>query len=318
MQIHRLSKVSKSTYSFVRMLILRLLRLQILKYFEGANATCQPRLDCCDNCRRQSPIVADYEELDSEGRFDYTKDSSALLRVINLFNGYTGLNKPLAVIRGSKTQIVKNYHNHPLFGIGKYKSEEYWQAMAELLESHKFLLRKMVQNQHSSFPYTTIESTEKANVWLLGGSNSLLLKPPDNMLKFLRKKTPDVVASSPAVSFPSINIKRSAMDLRQALLLCRTVLASMDDVMPYMIASNYALDQLARIQPLNMNELRVAKIDGLSEPKIQRFGPSFLQRILQFKNLLPDTDSSKLVNISSRLRKLNFLLICSSFSRQEQ
>lgn len=269
-----------------------------MKYFEGVNATCQPRLDCCDNCRRQlqsSNSLAEYEELDSEGRFDYSKDSAALLQVINLFEGYAGTGKPLAVIRGSKAQNVQKYHNHSLFGIGKLKSEEYWHAMAELLENHKFLIRQYKQS--STFSYMAIKSTQKAHAWLLGGCKSLLLKPPQNMLKFLRKKRPNAVASSSAVSFPSINIKHSAKDLEQALFLCRTKLAGKFDVMPYMIASNQALDQLARIQPLNINELRVAKIDGLSEAKIQNFGPSFLQCILQSKNLLPGNDSIKVVII---------------------
>lgn len=308
-----------NAYSFIQIFCLRFFfRLQILKYFEGDNANCQPRSDCCDNCRQKSNIlVVEYEDLDSEGRFDYGTDSVALLQVINLFNGHSGLGKPLAVIRGSKVQDVKKYHNHSLFGIGKYKSEEFWQAMAELLEQHTFLYRQRVQNQQS-FPYMTIKSTQTANTWLLCGNRSLLLKPPENMLKFLRKKTPNAVASSSVVSFPSINIKRSAMDLQQALLLCRTELAGKCDVMPYMIASNSALDQLARIQPLNMNELRLAKIDGLSESKILQFGPSFLQCILKNKNLLPDNDSFKLVNIFSKFRKPNGLIIYNSLFRQEQ
>lgn len=269
-----------------------------MKYFEGVSATCKPRLDCCDNCRRElKGSNSVYEELDSEGRFDYSKDAAALLQVIDLFQGYTGPSKPIAVIRGSRTQNVKRYHNHKLFGIGKYKSEEYWQAMTELLENHKFLFRELVKNRFSSFGYMTIKLTQKANDWLFGGSASLLLKPPVNMLKFLRKNTPEAVASSSAVSFPSINIKRGSMDLQQALFLCRTELASKFEVMPFMIASNQAIDQLARIQPLNMIELRVANIDGLSESKILKFGPSFLQCILQHKNLLPDNDSFKLVNI---------------------
>lgn len=82
--------------------------------------------------------------------------------------------------------------------------------------------------------------------------------------------------------------------MQEALYQCRTELAISFNVMPYMIASNEVLDQIALIQPSNMNELH-AKIDGQSEAKILKFRPSLLGCVFKHKNLLSDVDSLRLV-----------------------
>lgn len=277
-----------------------------MQYFEGENSTCQPRSDCCDICKLKYDSLAQYEDLDSEGRFDYTKDAVSLLQVTALFHGFCRPGDVIAVVTGRGVRHVKQFHSHSLFGIGKYKSKDYWHALAELLEYHKFLCRQMKTAQCSfSYPYATIALTQKSNAFLLAVlvPASMLLKPTHSLLKFLRKKQVgplyesnlDGIASTLTAPFPCIKTNSSAADLKHALYQCRTELANSANVMPYMVASNHVIEQISRIQPLSMIELCAAKIDGQPEAKILKFGPSLLRCVLKHKNLLPDVDTLRQV-----------------------
>jgi Helix-turn-helix domain/HRDC domain len=128
------------------------------------------------------------------------------------------------------------------------------------------------------------------------------------MFKFLKKKKPQYLYedTSPAEKSRPANMsvssspqqltnfafpKNLAQDLLKLLLRKRSELSTSLDVMPYMIASNLALTQLATKRPLNLNEMRAMKVDGFSEVKIVKFGPTFLQCIQQKMNFLPATSS---------------------------
>lgn len=308
MSINRLSEVN-FIYFLLPILTKCLLRLQILQYFEGANSTSLPRSNCCDNCQRsllKDDALAQYEDLDIEYRFDYTKDATSLLQVIALFDGYCGLGKSIAIITGISTQHVKQFHTHSLFGIGRYKSGEYWHALAELLENNEFLSRQCA-------PYPTIALTQKGKSWLLACLHpaAMLLKPTKSLLQFLRKKRVDHLyettvhgmATTLTTPFPYMKTKSSCADLEHALYQCRSDLAGIFNVMPYMIASNKVIAHIASIQPLNMDELRAAQIDGQSEAQILQFGPSLLLCVLKHKNHLPEVDSLVIILLNS----VNFL-----------
>jgi Helix-turn-helix domain/HRDC domain len=128
------------------------------------------------------------------------------------------------------------------------------------------------------------------------------------MFKFLKRKKPQYlydetspagksqpagmsVGSSPQQLTNFTLPKNLAQDLLKLLLRKRSELSTSLDVMPYMIASNLALTQLATKRPLNLDEIRALKIDGFSEVKIVKFGPTFLQCIQQKMNYLPPTSS---------------------------
>lgn len=56
------------------------------------------------------------------------------------------------------------------------------------------------------------------------------------------------------------------------------------DVVPYMIASNIALNQIIQGKPKNVEDLRSCKLDGFYEAKYVRFGNEFIKCIQEAMN----------------------------------
>lgn len=225
------------------------------------------------------------------GQLDYTVDATRLLQVVELFNGYTGLAKPISVLRGSQNKSVAKYIQHTLHGVGKFKSESYWKQMAEMLEAEDMLVKSRKSIDHR-IAFQVVGLTDKGLKFLRGG-RSLWLKPTTQMLQFTSKKY-----VGPANSTHQVNAECNELlhqheketrteRLANSLMACRFALATRFDAMPYMIATNLALQQIAQAQPLNLADLKAANIDGMSDAKIQQFGPSFVECVIREKNYLP-------------------------------
>ncbi|XP_055586557.1 bifunctional 3'-5' exonuclease/ATP-dependent helicase WRN-like [Uranotaenia lowii] len=304
-------------------------RLFILKYFDGDNVKIKPRKNCCDNCDRLESGVKDserYEGIDDEGRYDFTKDTEHLLKAIEAFGGGTGLALPIALLRGSKAKkLHESYLKNPLHGVGKSRDEEWWKALAGLLEREQFLLKAKIPNNFNKFAIIyKIQLTPLAKQWLQKTDRKLLMKPTNEMFKSIRlirvqplydtsssdfqSQPPTRTGSGfdllpvPSVSGSTSNGTSSSklldpivtskpdlvQDLVKTLLKKRSELATAYECMPYMIASNQALHQMATIRPLNLDEMKKAKLDGFSDIKIQKFGKEFLMCIQQKLNFLPN------------------------------
>lgn len=76
-------------------------------------------------------------------------------------------------------------------------------------------------------------------------------------------------------------------ELLEAIRSCRGQLAILHGCKPHMVATRNAMQQLTEIRPLNMEELKAAKIDGFSETKARKFGPSFIECIQRKVQALP-------------------------------
>lgn len=241
--------------------------------------------------------------MNNDGQFDFATEAASLLQAVDLFQGYSGLAKPISLLRGSQNQSIKRFHQHALHGVGKYKSEAYWKQLAEMLETNR-MLGKSQKSLPGGFPYSVVEIKSSGFQWLRK-SVPLWLKPTAQMLQFMRKNrvAADIDLTSSAtgnrLQVPTSKETRQEQ-LAKALLECRTNLAIRYDAMPYMVASNLALEQMARAQPLNLAELKAANVDGMSDAKIRQFGDDFLKCILQQRNFLassqPISDDSSMVH----------------------
>lgn len=207
-----------------------------------------------------------------------------------MFGGHCGLGKPVSLLRGSKTTALREYSAHALFGRGCYKSDEYWKQLAEMLECAELLQRcRVAARQPGMFAYTTVQVSSGGNRWLAKRSNddttTLWLRPTDNMLRFMRRAKASGGNSEGAGNLTVLPLSSTAavamQQLRTKLLLCRSALATRHNVMPYMIASNRALEQLADRLPRDLTALREAAVDGLSEAKIVQFGAALVECIEQ-------------------------------------
>lgn len=89
----------------------------------------------------------------------------------------------------------------------------------------------------------------------------------------------------------TVHSKDVTLDLVRMLTLKRAELASALNVMPYMIVSNVCIKQMAELKPLNLAEMRNAKLDGLNDVKISKFGAKFLRVIQETLNFLPSEEN---------------------------
>ncbi|XP_052863680.1 bifunctional 3'-5' exonuclease/ATP-dependent helicase WRN-like [Anopheles cruzii] len=292
----------------------------ILRYFEDSfenkdKVLSEPvdgqRHNCCDNCTRGG-VARDcerFEGIDSDGRYDFAADAELLLKAFEKFGGGTGSALPILLLRGSKSKkLHESNYNHPLYGRGRARDEEWWKSLVTLLEREGFLDKTQVTNHFNRFAkICTTKISPTGRKWLDGGggettaTRKLRLKPTAEMFKSLKMvNSPselqsgaicEVVAprgsQSSTMARPTQSSATVQQELFQTLMKKRSELANAFECMPYMIASNTALQQMAAKKPLNLNEMKNAQLDGFSDAKLQKFGREFLVCIQQKLNFLP-------------------------------
>lgn len=288
------------------MTMLCFIRLKILQYFDGPSVK-NPKLDvCCDNCRNvsnSSDVQTKLEEI------DFTKDAKIMLDAISLFNGNSGLTKPIAILRGSKLKTIERFHNHKLMGCGMYKSEQYWKLLADILERKDFLQRQTLKSD--GFVGSTIKISRQGQQWLTS-NKPLKLVPPEQMIHLIKSEKsiniptaatsssikPLYNTSSTSHGTLSVNQTLNKTDeaLKRNLMMVRAMIASREGTMPYKIASEPAIDRLVTMKPLNLQELKDAKVEGFSEALIKQFGMEFLKCIQRSKGLLPQNSMENMVS----------------------
>uniref|UniRef100_A0A182RHY8 ATP-dependent DNA helicase n=1 Tax=Anopheles funestus TaxID=62324 RepID=A0A182RHY8_ANOFN len=283
----------------------------ILNYFEGVltavnkaeeKATLVKR--CCDNCTRGG-VAKDcerYEGLNSEGQYNFATEAEMILKAFAAFYGRVNITMPILLLRGSKNKkLHERFYKHPLFGKGKDKDEDWWKALGSLLEREGYLNKTKVANQYNKFAQAVYhEITPTGQRWLNGSVKELLLKPTSTMFKSLKVIKPASLYEK--TQLPVIRTAANQHDLThelvKSLLKKRAELATTFECMPYMIASNAALHQMATRKPLNLQEMKDAQLDGFSDAKLQKFGREFLICIQQQLSLLPGPSSSQSSNVS--------------------
>uniref|UniRef100_A0A182JXC6 DNA 3'-5' helicase n=1 Tax=Anopheles christyi TaxID=43041 RepID=A0A182JXC6_9DIPT len=280
----------------------------ILNYFEGVmpeankseKSSSVPQR-CCDNCTRGG-VAKDcerYEGLDSEGRYNFATDAELLLGAIGMFYGAVSMTLPILLLRGSKNKkLNERFYTKPLFGKGKHRDEDWWKGLGTLLEREGYLNSSKVTNQFNKFAQAVqFQLTPAGRQWLKGGAkdHKLLMKPTTSMFKSLTVIKPASLYES--THLPATRQPATQQDLRQelvkSLLKKRAELATTYECMPYMIASNAALHQMATRKPLNLQEMKNIQLDGFSEAKLQKFGREFLVCIQQQLNLLPGSSTQQ-------------------------
>lgn len=292
-------------------------RLTILQYFDGASAKCPNLTVCCDNCRSTSNSANARTISDSDKEIDFSIDGKILLDAVSLFGGSCGIGKPIALIRGSKVKSIERYHNHKLMGSGKHRSDQFWKIFADFLERNELLQRQQSKSA-GGFGFTIIKLSGQGQEWVSSGQPSLKFVPTEQLLQLMEseKRTNATALTKPlydTTSYGTLSIdqtikkaetqaNRGDEELKRNLMMVRAMIASREGTMPYKIASEPAIDRLVQMKPLNLQELRDAKVDGFSEALLKQFGSEFLKCIQQSKGLLPTQspyDSVSFITTSS-------------------
>ncbi|XP_056635515.1 bifunctional 3'-5' exonuclease/ATP-dependent helicase WRN-like isoform X1 [Diorhabda sublineata] len=263
-------------------------RKYILSYF-GEKFE-KPKSDnCCDNCSYNDKLqnnYENYEDLDQKGNFNFSKDARLFLSAVAAIPGNFGLGTYIDFLRGSKREKLKKFVNIPLHGAGRDKPDIWWKELGQLLIRNKLLSNKACS--FNSFAFI-LEITDAGKSFLHDTTKELILVPTQTMLGCLKaknniwqNKSDSVVCNT--TSEPSTKEKSEEnMELYRLLLEVRAELAATEDCMPYMIASNRTLMDMARLQPQNLKEMEDMQFDGFPSAKIKKFGQKLL-------NVIPKTN----------------------------
>nr|XP_029716283.1 Werner syndrome ATP-dependent helicase-like [Aedes albopictus] len=108
------------------------------------------------------------------------------------------------------------------------------------------------------------------------------------VIRFKNVPQPAPVANVSPPTKPSTASKaKFAEELLEAIRSTRGQLAILHGCKPHMVATRNAMQELVKMRPHTLDELRSAKIDGFSEAKIQKFGQPFVDCILLKVQELP-------------------------------
>ncbi|ENN72905.1 Werner syndrome ATP-dependent helicase [Dendroctonus ponderosae] len=274
-------------------------RAFLVSYFEGkADLSMPERSDCCDNClAKTAPSDQSiYEGVDERDFYDFTEDAVKYLSAISALGGKYGHGMYIMFVRGSKSsKIPDRLRSHPSFGTGKNKSDDWWKAIANFLDL-KHYLKQAKSKTASSFSFSVFDVSDEGLKFLNTppDSRKLLEQPTLGILHLLKKrqttsgwissgKAPSVSGTVDVVDFAKTEETHQEVDERLQLLRllknARSQLARSNDCMPYMVASDFILMEMARHKPRHLDQLRGMKIEGLTEARIEKFGHQLLEVI---------------------------------------
>nr|CAD7400796.1 unnamed protein product [Timema cristinae] len=257
--------------------------------------------------------------LSTDGTYNFAPDAKLLLGAVQYFGGKFGLMVPIMFLRGSKNKRVReDSYSHHLYGAGKNKGESWWKAVGRLLLREGYLEEGATNSfhggfKHNKFPVVTTSLSKKGEKFLssllkhLDGIELNLTPTPELfiILKSEKRKTTPISGTPVNVPILSADVWKSSQqilkynellqantpqiseeeqknqaDLYTELLQLRNQLANDNACMPYMVASNKALLDLAKLRPIRRENL--LKVDGFMEAKVNKFGGPILQRIREF------------------------------------
>jgi ATP-dependent DNA helicase RecQ len=221
-------------------------RLILLRYFdEPCDEACK-YCDVCDN----PPATA-----------DATEEAQKFLSCIYRLKQSFGLTHTIEVLRGTLNDKMKQFGHDRLstFGIGQDKSAHYWKQLAWQLIHRDYCLQDMSH-------FNVLKLTPKA-IPLLRGEEKISLTIPNNDLKGTKKKT-------------RVANKINNSPLFEILRSLRRKLADEENKPPFMIFSDATLNEMAQVQPQNVQQL--LNISGVGQHKLTHYGNQFLKILNEF------------------------------------
>jgi ATP-dependent DNA helicase RecQ len=224
-------------------------RVSLLEYF-GETFT---EGDCggCDNC------LAPRETYD--GTLAAQKFLSCVYRIRQKSRFGVGLNHVIEVLSGADTEKVRKWGHHELstYGIGREKGRPEWQGIGRELARLGYLK----------------QTTEKFSVLELTAEGMAVLKERRRVT--LTK--PMAVTQGPAHRAGEIACDEALFERLRQL---RRRIADEQAVPSYIIFSDVALRQMARVYP--QNETEFTRVSGVGEKKLREFGQIFLAEIAEY------------------------------------
>ncbi|WP_428980166.1 DNA helicase RecQ [Catenovulum adriaticum] len=227
-------------------------RLVLLNYFgENKDTNCGN----CDIC------------LNPPTRYIGTTDAQKVLSCVYRTGQSSGFNYVIEVLRGAKTQRVRDLQHNELsvYGIGKDKSQEYWLSILRQLVHRGLLVIDITNNGH-------LKLTELARPVLRNQVELELAEPQINVTAEIGK---DSKKSSPH----NVNYDKR---LFERLRKTRKTIADEYDVPPYIIFNDASLVDMCNKAPENKQQMM--KVSGVGKRKFDKYGDRFLAEIKAYLN----------------------------------
>ncbi|MGY4676698.1 DNA helicase RecQ [Pasteurella sp. P03HT] len=227
-------------------------RLVLLNYFgEHRQTPCQN----CDIC------------LDPPKQYDGLVDAQKVMSTIYRVGQRFGTHYIVGVLRGlSHQKIQDNQHDQlSVYGIGKEKSKEHWQAVIRQL-IHLGLVKQVFDHFN-----TTLQLTENAKPFLRGEQPLQLAMPR--------------LSSLQAVVAPQKHaLNAYDKDLFARLRFLRKQIADKENIPSYIVFNDATLQEMAQYQPTTNAEM--LEINGVGTIKLERFAQPFIALIREHKRTI--------------------------------
>ena len=205
----------------------------------------------CGNCDRcLHPVL----------QVDATEAARQMLSAIHRTGQKFGAIYVIAVLRGAQTEQVERFNHQQLsvFGLGKSWSEDRWRALVRQL-----IARGMVEIDHEGFG--ALKLTERCRPLLRGEQAFLMAKELEAEAPVRGKKKRAEPSSTTSKSDP----------LMEALRTWRKDTATEQKVPPFVVFHDGTLLAIVAARPKTLSAL--AKISGLGEKKLERYGAAVLK-----------------------------------------
>ncbi|MGK0288726.1 MAG: ATP-dependent DNA helicase RecQ [bacterium] len=210
----------------------------------------------CNNCDTCLETVETWD-----GTVAAQKALSCVFRTGQRF----GANHLAQVLLGNQTEKVVEFKHHQLstFGIGSELSEDEWKSVYRQLIAADLLGIDITG-------YGGFYLTQKSKLVLKGEKTIEFRKDP---IPKKKKKRKMLFSDKPEPRFNHPHVKEVWLALKEL----RKEIALEQDVPPYYIFHNTTIDEITRVLPLSIVDLK--KISGLGTTKIQRYGQKIIKTI---------------------------------------
>jgi ATP-dependent DNA helicase RecQ len=226
-------------------------RRKILLHYFGENFDEENCNKMCDNCRHPKTM------------HDVTQELSDVLEAVKETAGKVNQEHIIDLIRGEKSDEVKAYRHENLdsFGVGSEKDANFWKSVVRLA-----LLENYIQKNIENYGLLSITD--------LGEK---FLKNPKSH-KLASDQEFEKVSDEDFEQFQIENVYDEELFIRLKEL--QKEVAKAENLPPYVIFQETALEEMATKYPITLEELE--NIQGVGKNKAKKFGAPFVAAIAAY------------------------------------
>ncbi len=199
-------------------------------------------------------------------RFDGTVPAQMALSAVARLREQVGVGLTIDVLRGSVRQdiVSRGYDQIKTYGAGRNTSTYDWQQYFMQLINLGYLY--VAHEDHGKLRLT---AAARRVLFEGEGVELVKMKTVKDRREAEKKKAKKAVSNTPTVGVRD--------ELFEELRLLRRRLAQEFSIPPYLVFSDKTLEEMAGTRPINDADL--ARVNGVGERKLQRFGDAFLEVI---------------------------------------